>query len=186
MQIPIVVQHRHVHLSEADRKALFGDVELTPVRSINQKGQVVYAQTVQVVGPNGRFEHVSVLGPDRTETQVELSASDAFALGIKTSTRISGDVTRSGSCKLIGPAGEVLSKSSVIIPVRHLHCAPQTAEHLGLSHHDIISLAVKEIGNATIDQVVVRVHPTYTLEFHLTKDEAAEHWIHSGDSANIV
>jgi propanediol utilization protein len=186
MQIPVVVQHRHVHLSQADRGKLFGEEILAPVRAINQKGQSVLEKTIQVVGPNGRFEHVSLLGPDRAETQVELSASDAFALGIKTSTRISGDIARSGSCKLIGPAGELISKSSVIIPVRHLHCSPQTAEQLELSHHDIITLAINEVKNAEIEQVVVRIHPTYSLEFHLTKDEAAEYWIHSGDSATII
>ena len=186
MKIPIVVQHRHVHLSSRDRETLFGKEPLVEARAIGQKGQVVYQKTVQVVGPNGKFEHVCVLGPDRDQTQVELSSSDAFALGLKASVRVSGDLERSASCKLVGPSGDLDAKSTTIIPVRHLHCTPQFADQNNLKHHDVASLSIDAFKEKTISDVVVRVHPTYSIEFHLTKDEAAEHWIQSGDTAQIV
>lgn len=181
MKIPVVVQHRHVHLSEQDQEQLFGkDADLASICSIGHRGQDVCDVTVSVAGNNGMIERVRVLGPCRAVTQVELPASDVFALGINAPVRVSGDLSRSGSCTLVGPEGEITLKSAVIIPARHLHCRPQDAKKLGIGHHDRIDLQIPDRGDI-IEHVTVRVHPTFALEFHLSADEAAEHWIHSGD-----
>lgn len=178
--ISVVVQHRHVHLSEKDKDELFGSVELDALCALNHRGQMVCAQTVTVKSKDGHIENIHVLGPSRKETQIELAASDAYALGLNAPVRVSGDTARSATCRLIGPEGEIEVKSGTIVPARHLHCNPKDAEKLGLSHHDVIALGLSN-RDQVIDYVTVRVHPTFALEFHLTTDEAAQYWIHTGD-----
>lgn len=178
--IPVVVQYRHLHLSETDWKALFGDAEMAHAQDLGHRGQMVCQQTVSIVAEKGRLDDVRVLGPVRSETQLELSPTDAYALGVNAPLRVSGDLIRSGSCTIIGPEGEVEANSVAILPARHLHCRPQDAERLGVAHHDTISVSIPE-RDLTIDHVVVRVHPTFGLEFHLSTDEAAEYWLQSGD-----
>ncbi len=182
MKIPVVIQHRHVHLSEQDAAALFGDgYEFTSVGGIGHRGQYVYKETVTIVGKNGHFEHVRVLGPHREQTQVELSASDAHAIGINAPVRLSGDLSRSGSCTIRGVSGELKGTYTTIIPARHLHCGQTHAKELGLTHDDVVHLAPHTRPETRIEHVTVRVHPTFSTELHITSDEAAEFWLQGGD-----
>ena len=181
MDIPVVVQHRHVHLSHEDAQMLFGSEGLVPIRAMDQRDQFVSRQQVCVCGPNGSFPEVSVLGPERSRTQVELSASDAFAIGVDAPLRLSGDLDRSATVLLKTPLGEVHAKVSTIIPIRHLHLSPSLAQSLGMAHQDIVSVSLKGREDSLFHQVVVRVHPTFSPAFHLTKDEAAPGWIQTGD-----
>lgn len=178
MEFPIVIQHRHIHLSKKDAEVLFGnDGELTPSRPIGHRGQFLSAQTVDLVGENGFFEGVRVLGPFREETQVELSAADAFAIGIDAPVRISGDLARSGVCSIKGSCGMIQAKSHTIIPARHLHCNDQVARKLGLNHHETVTVELVEDLTQRIEHVVVRVHPTFANELHISSDEAARLWL---------
>lgn len=181
MDIPVVVQHRHVHLCEEDRRVLFQDAVLEPIRMIDQRDQFVCRQHVSVHGPNGSFPELSILGPVRAQTQVELSASDAFAIGVDAPLRLSGDLDRSATVILKTDHGEVQAKMSTIVPIRHLHLPPSVAESLGLAHHAVVSVSLKGQEGIVFDQVVVRIHPTFTPAFHLTKDEAAPCWVQTGD-----
>ncbi|TAL51002.1 phosphate propanoyltransferase [Patescibacteria group bacterium] len=182
MEIPVVVQHRHVHVSAQDSLVLFGLDSLTQTRPIEHRGQFVARPSVGVYGPTGSFPEVCVLGPVRAQTQVELSSSDAFAIGVQAPLRISGDLDRSATVLLKTELGEIHAKMSTIIPIRHLHLPPALAEALGVIHHDVISVRVKDHEEILFDHVVVRVHPTFSPAFHLTKDEAAPRWIQTGDS----
>ncbi len=182
MEIPVVIQYRHVHLSHADRLTLFGSEILESEFEMSHRGQFIAKQTVTIIGQSGAFEHVRILGPERSQTQVELSASDAHSLGVKASLRVSGDIERSARVLIRGPQGEVDAKSSTIIPIRHVHLPSSTAEAKGLGHGDVVSV---QWGKYMIDHVVVRVHPTFSQEFHLTADEAAEFWIHTGDTITL-
>lgn len=178
MDFPIVIQHRHIHLSQADAEVLFGSgVELIPVRPIGHRGQFLSEQTVDVIGKSGLFERVRILGPFRETTQVELSASDAFAIGIAAPVRVSGDLLHSGHCKLRSEQAEVKVSSQTIIPARHFHCNDHTARELGLSHHAIIAVELTQADAQTLEHVIVRVHPTFSNELHLSTDEAASLWI---------
>jgi propanediol utilization protein len=185
--IAVVVQYRHAHLSDADIRALFGSARLTRLAALSHRGQDVCDQTVDVVGPNGtRLERVRVLGPSRDATQVELSPTEAFALGLDAPVRLSGDLSRSAGCELIGPSGTVALKSGVIIPARHLHCSPRDAARLGLSHHQLVRVAAVGRPNEAMDLVSVRVHPTFAAELHVTVDEASEHWFQTGERVVVV
>ncbi len=182
MIIPLVVQHRHIHLSRTDLRALFGDEKnLTIESKLAHRGQFVYQETVAVIGSRGEIKQVKILGPCREQTQVELSVTDTAAIGTRTVMRQSGDTAKSGSCKLRGPNGIIKATSTVIVPARHLHCDPPFAKKWKLKNHSTISLEHAERNDLVIHHVFVRIHPSFALEFHLNEDEAAEFWIKSGD-----
>lgn len=182
MLIPLVIQHRHVHLSKTHLRQLFGDEKSLEIETeLEHKGQYLYRETVDVEGKTGVIESVRVLGPCRSATQVELSITDAFAIGLNAPTRQSGDLSRAASCKLIGPLGSVRATSSVIVPARHLHCSDRVAKKLHLKNHHVVTLRHAERPDVVLSHVFVRVHPTFNLELHLTSDEAAHHWLHTDD-----
>ncbi len=178
MEVPVVIQFRHVHLSSEDRQILFGDVHLEPERSIEHRGQFVAKQQVEVIGPSGIFDKVCVLGPERSVTQVELSASDAHSIGVNAPLRVSGDLDRSATVTLKGSNGQIEAKMSTIIPIRHLHLPTSLASEHGLAQGDVVSA---RFGEATINHITVRIHPTFALALHVSIDEAAELWLQSGD-----
>ena len=133
---------RHLHLSQEHLEILFGKGhELTVKKMLSQPGQFAAEEKVQVVGPKGTLK-MSVLGPVRKETQIEVSLTDARSLGVAAPIRESGDIAGSGACKLVGPAGEVELTEGVIAAKRHLHITPEDAAEMGLKDKDIISLKI--------------------------------------------
>jgi len=181
------VQYRHVHLSASDTETLFGSTLLKKRSELPHRGQYACEQTVNVVGKNGiQIERVRVLGPSRDATQVELSPTESFALGIDAPVRLSGDVNRTAGCTLVGPLGNVVLKSGVIIPARHLHCNERDAARLNLNHHQLVTIAPIGRPDVRVELVSVRIHPTFALELHLTYDEASEFWIETGDLVAII
>ena len=186
MNIPVEVIYRHVHLSKKDKDDLFGtDVSLTPIKQLGHRGQVIYKETITIIGKGAKLEHVRIFGPERKKTQISLSALDAFVLGINAPVRASGDLHRAGTCILQGPAGKKEIKQSVIIPIRHIHSNEKQARDLGLNHGDVVSLRISG-RDQIIEQVFVRVHPTFHLELNISPDEAAEFWITNNDTVNII
>ncbi|NQV89206.1 MAG: propanediol utilization protein [Parcubacteria group bacterium] len=179
MKVPVVIQYRHVHLSSEDRGVLFGDMDLGSEQVIEHRGQFVSKERVQVIGPAGIFEKVCVIGPERSVTQVELSASDAHSIGVKAPLRISGDLDRSATVTLKGPHGQVEAKMSTIIPIRHMHLPTALANENELAQGDVVSV---RLGEKTIDHIIVRVHPTFAPAVHVSIDEAAELWLQPGDT----
>lgn len=174
LSVPIIVQYRHVHLSPQDRETLFG-ASLSLHGSLGHRDQFLAREQVDIIGKHGMIERVAVLGPERDETQVELGASEAFALGIDAPLRVSGDLGRTPGCRLRGPNGEVSLMRGVILPARHLHINETTARELGLAHLDLVELQIP--GRSPMPHVVVRVHEAFSNELHISTDEAAEWWL---------
>ena len=115
MNILVETSARHVHVTEADLETLFGKgYQLTVKKELSQPGQYASNERVTVVGPKKELANVSILGPCRSATQVELSMTDARSIGIVAPVRESGDVAGSAGCKLVGPAGEVEIGEGVI------------------------------------------------------------------------
>ncbi|TAK03758.1 hypothetical protein EPO34_01175 [Patescibacteria group bacterium] len=182
MKIPIIVHHRHVHLSQKDMDALFGS-KLAPIAELGHKGQHVFKETVAVIGEQGILEHVRVLGPARESTQLELSPVEAAALGVDAPVRASGELSGAATVTLRGPHGQVRRKCA-IIPIRHLHANGADATRLGVKDGDVVTLELYKTG-AHVEHVLVRVHPSFALECHLSPDEAAELWVTAGDRASV-
>ena len=165
---------RHVHVSREDLDILFGEgYELTNKKELSQPGQYVTNERVAVVGPKSQFPSVSILGPVRPATQVEISATDARSIGVVAPIRESGDTAESGSCKIVGPKGEVELKDGVIVAKRHIHMTPADAEKYGLVDKQIVSVKADSDGRALIfGDVIVRVSPSYALAMHIDTDES--------------
>jgi putative phosphotransacetylase len=186
--IKVGVSNRHLHLSQKDLEILFGEgYELTPIKDLGQPGQYAAEETVDLVGPKNTIKRVRVLGPTRKATQVEVSRTDAFKLGVNPPVRDSGDIVDSSSVKLVGPKGEVELKEGVILAKRHIHMHTNDAEKYGLKDKDMVSvIASKEGRNLIFQDVLVRVSDKYALEFHVDTDEANAAFLGNNDEIEII
>ncbi len=165
---------RHVHVSKEDLEILFGEgYELTKKKDLSQPGQYACEERVQVIGSKGAFPGVSILGPVRNATQVEISASDARSIGVTAPVRESGDIKESGSCKLVGPKGEVEISEGVIVAKRHIHMTTADAAEFGLEDKQVVSVKIESAERTlTFGDVVVRVNDSFALAMHIDTDEA--------------
>ena len=173
-KILVETSARHVHLSEADMEILLGKGQnLTVKKMLSQPGQFASNERITLVGPKNSIANVLILGPTRPATQVEISLTDARALGISVPVRESGDIEGSAGVKLVGPAGEVEIPVGAIAAKRHIHLDPATAEELGVSDKQIVSAKVDTNGRSLIfGDVVVRVSEKFAPAVHIDTDEA--------------
>ena len=173
-KILVETSARHVHVTKEDLEALFGaGHELTVKSWLSQPGQFASEEQVDIVGPKNTLKRVRILGPVRPATQVELSLTDARSIGVVAPVRESGDIAGSGSCKLVGPAGEVEVKEGVIAAKRHIHMTPADAAAYGVQDKDIVSVKVDSDGRSLIfGDVVVRVSEKFSLAMHIDTDES--------------
>ena len=173
-EVLVEISARHVHVSQEHLEILFGKgYELTPKKDLSQPGQYACEERVTVVGPKRELAGVSILGPCRKATQIEISLTDARAIGVKAPIRESGDTAGSGACKLVGPAGEVELTEGVIAAKRHIHMTTADAEKYGITDSQIVSVKVPTEGRTLIfGDVVARVSDSYALAMHIDTDEA--------------
>mgnify|MGYP004454253715 CR=1 FL=1 len=174
MKVLVETSARHLHLSQEHLEILFGKGhELTVKKMLSQPGQFACEEKVQVIGPKSSLK-MSVLGPVRKDTQVEVSLTDARAIGVTAPIRESGDIAGSGACKLVGPAGEVELTEGVIAAKRHVHMTPEDAEAAGVKDKDIVKLDIQSPNgrSLTFGDVVVRVSASYATAAHIDTDEA--------------
>jgi phosphate propanoyltransferase len=171
--IPLGVSNRHVHLSQADYQVLFPEQPLAVKKALKQPGQFAAEQTVTLAGPKGHLKNVRILGPLRSQSQIEVSRTDARTLGITAPLRLSGKLSDSAGIKLISPFGEITLDQGVIVALRHIHMSPLDALIYGVQHGDAVKVAIHGNSRKTIfDDVAIRVSPEMTLEMHIDTDEA--------------
>ena len=173
-QVLVETSARHVHVSREALDILFGEgYELTVKKMLSQPGQYACAERIDVVGPKKTLSGVSILGPVRPETQVELSLTDARSIGVAAPVRESGQIAGSGACKLVGPKGEVEIAEGVIVAKRHIHMTTADAAEFGLTDKQVVSVKVESEGRSlTFGDVVVRVNDSYALAMHIDTDES--------------
>ena len=176
MNKPVLIETsaRHVHVSRKDLDILFGEgYQLTHKKDLSQPGQFACFEKIDVVGPKSTLKGVSILGPERPATQVEISATDARAIGVVSPVRESGDIATSGACKLVGPAGEVELTEGVIVAKRHIHFDPESAKNFGVEDKEVVMVKVESADRTLIfDDVVCRVSPKFALAMHIDVDES--------------
>lgn len=165
---------RHVHVTAADLAVLFGEgYELTVKKMLSQPGQFASNERVTIVGPKGELANVSILGPVRSATQVELALTDARKIGIVAPVRESGDIAGTPGCKLVGPKGEVEITEGVIAAKRHIHFTPADAAEVGVADKQVVSVKVDTDGRSLIfGDVVVRVSEKFAAAMHIDTDES--------------
>ncbi|MBQ2255236.1 MAG: phosphate propanoyltransferase [Clostridia bacterium] len=172
-KILVETSARHIHLTKEAVEVLYGaGVELTVKKMLSQPGQFATGnEKITLVGPKGSLA-VSVLGPTRPANQVELSFSDARALGLAgVPVRESGDVANTPGVKLVGPCGELEIDSGVIIAKRHIHMRPEEAEALGVTNGQVVKVRVNSARSLIFDDVVCRVSEKFALAMHIDTDE---------------
>ena len=174
MKFLVETSARHVHLSQEHLEILFGaGYELTKKKDLSQPGQYACEERVTIVGGKKEMPGVSILGPVRKATQVELSLTDARSIGVAAPVRESGDIAGSGACKIIGPKGEIEITEGVIAAKRHIHATPADAEALGVENCEIVNVKIDTDGRSLVfGDVVVRVSDTYALAMHIDTDES--------------
>lgn len=185
--VPIGISNRHIHLSQKDLEVLFGQgYKLTKMKDLKQPGQFAAKETVKVIGPKGFFEGVRILGPVRPETQVEISLSDGFKLGLTAPVRESGKTEDTPSFTIEGPKGSVEKKQGVIAALRHIHIPPTFADKFGLKDKELVNVEINGIRKLVYHNVLIRVSDQFELEMHLDMDEANAGGISNGDLAKIL
>lgn len=185
--IPIGVSNRHIHLSRADIDQLFGTgYELTKLRDLKQPGQYACNEVLIVKGIKGEIHRVRILGPERNQTQVELSQGDCIRLKVQGQVRESGNLKGSAPIELIGPKGAVKLEEGAIIALRHIHMSLEDAERLGVSDKELVSVKVTSGRGGQFDNVLIRSGKGYELEMHLDTDEANAMMLKCNDSVEII
>ena len=176
---------RHVHLTRDQAQALFGH-DLTIDRSLSQPGQFLAKERVTLKGPKGIMEHVAVLGPCRSEAQVELSITDGRELGIKPPVRLSGNVENSPGIEILGTLGSLKLPYGVVAAMRHIHMTPEDAAFQKVSHGDMVRLKTMTERPVVFEDVAVRVSSSYATFAHLDFDEANACGFQKGDLGMIL
>jgi Propanediol utilization protein len=172
MNVIIEGSGRHLHVTEADLESLFGKGHVLDVKkNLSQPGQFATSSRVDIVGPKGTIKGISILGPCRKATQIELSFTDARITGLDCPVRESGDLAGTPGCTLIGPAGQVELKEGVIIAKRHIHMTPEDAEKAGVKDKQIVQVKVGGARGLIFDEVVCRISPDYATYMHVDYDE---------------
>ncbi len=179
---------RHVHVTEADLIKLFGEgATLTVKKMLSQPGQFASEQKVTLVGPKKEIANVSILGPCRKATQVEISATDARTLGVDIVVRESGDIKGTPGIKLVGPAGELELTEGVIVAKRHIHLTPEDAKEFGLEDKQVVSVKVdSECRSLIFGDVVVRVNANFAKAMHIDTDESNAACVAMGTYGEII
>lgn len=185
--VPVAVSGRHVHLSRPAADALFGPgYMLTPESPLRQPGHWAAQERVIVEGPKGRLERVAILGPLRTRTQVEISRTDSFALGVDAPVRDSGRLDGTPSVTLVGPAGTITT-DGLILAARHIHTNPTDAARLGLEEGEHVDVHIgDESRGLTFARTLVRIGENSFTEMHIDTDEANAAGIASAAEGEIV
>lgn len=184
--IPVGISNRHIHLCASDCEKLFGKDQLTRKKDLKQSGEFAAEETVTLVGKKGVLQGVRVLGPLRNVTQVEISRTDSFSLGVNAPLRDSGDICQSAGIVVVGPCGAINLAEGVICASRHIHMHTDEARRFGVTDHKRVMVEVPGSRGCVFKNVLVRVHPSFSLEFHIDTDEANAAQLKNGDRVRLL
>lgn len=173
-KVLVEVSARHVHITQSDLEVLFGaGHNLTPKKPLSQPGQYASEERVDVVGPKSTIKNVSILGPVRKASQVEVSLTDARTLGVEAIIRESGHIDQTKGITLVGPKGQIELTQGVIAAKRHVHLTPETAAYYGVVDKQIVNVKiVTDQRSLTFGDVVIRVSESFAPAMHIDTDEA--------------
>ncbi|MEA5027109.1 MAG: phosphate propanoyltransferase [Erysipelotrichaceae bacterium] len=186
-KVLVEISARHVHLSKEHLAILFGEgYQLTPKKALSQPGQFACEEKVTVVGSRSEMS-MSILGPTRKASQVELSLTDARSMGIDAQIRESGHIEGTNGCKLIGPKGEVILDKGVIAAKRHIHLTPEDAIKFDVKDSEIVSVRIETPERTTTyGDVVIRVRGDFAAAMHIDTDEGNAAGIKGSASGEII
>ena len=186
-EVPVGVSARHIHLEKDHLIKLFGeDYQLKQLKPLSQPGQYAAEETVDLTGPKGKIPKVRILGPERSETQVEITATDARKLGINAPVRTSGDLKGTPGITITGPKGEITISQGVIIADRHIHMTPLDAKCYRVEDGQKVKLLTEGEKGGVLHNVTIRVGDKYALDCHIDTDDASAFQISQGQLIKII
>lgn len=171
--VQVEVSARHVHLTSKDVETLFGKgAGLTLAKQLSQPGEFLSEERVALIGSKGRLDNIAILGPARSNTQIELSKSDAIALGVLAPLRESGDLVGSAQVTLEGPKGNITPSEGAIVAKRHIHVPLDVAKIHGFRDKERVSVQLYTDRPVILQDVVLRVSNKFRYKMHIDFDEA--------------
>lgn len=187
MKVNIGISNRHVHLTKKHLEILFGkDYELTIDRPLTQTGQFAATDYVTIKTEKNEIEKVRILGPTRDYTQVEISLTDAYKLGLKPPVRDSGDVEGSAPITILGPKGSLVLEQGCILATRHIHISEEEAKQYGFRNHEEVSVIIDGEKGGRLDHVFIKISKDGYFELHLDTDDGNAHMIKKGMQGEII
>ncbi len=184
MEVKVGVSNRHVHLKEDDYKKIFGNIEIIPEKALSQKGEYSSNLKLTVMTEKSTLENVRVLYPFREYTQIEISRTDAYKLGINPPVRNSGDLVNSETVTLIGPNGSIVT-DGCIVANRHIHITEADIKKYKLEGKEKVNVVFESEKGGRLDNVYLKEDESYTLELHLDTDDANAFMIKTGDIVKV-
>ena len=186
MKVKIGVSARHIHLTKEDFVLLFGEgCSITKRSQLNQPGEYSCNETVNIITEKGTLENVRVIGPLRNYTQVEISKTDSYFLGINPPVRNSGDIINAAKVT-IENNGKKIERECCIIANRHIHVKREDLETYGFTDNQLVKVKLYGLKGGTIDNVVIKSSDDYVLELHIDLDDANAHLVNNGDIGEII
>lgn len=187
MKVSIGVSNRHVHLTQEHLNILFGkNYQLTKRNDLTQPNMFASNEVLTIKTDKFAIEGVRILGPVRSYTQVEISKTDAYKLGINPPVRNSGDIKGSAAITLVGPKGKLDLKEGCIIATRHIHLLPKQMEQYGLIGKEKVNVKLNGEKGGIITNVYLKVSEEAFFELHLDTDDANAHLIKNKDIGDIL
>jgi len=183
-KIVLGVSNHHLHLTKEDYNLLF-DEELTKKNDLFQPGEFAANQTVTIKTEKSQLERVRILGPFRDYTQLEISKTDAYYLGINPPIRNSSDLIGASEVEIVGPLGSI-KRECAIIANRHIHMSTKDQIDLGLTFKKEVSIKVEGEKGGILNHVYLKVSDSYKLECHLDTDDANSHLLKTNDKIEII
>ena len=185
MKIPVGISNRHVHLNEKDYRLLFGDTPLTKRNDLTQPGMFACNETVTIKGEKREIANVRILGPLRSYTQVEVSKTDSYTLGVNPPVRNSGDLEGAAPITIIGPCGEI-TRDACIVATRHIHVDSKIRKERQLENVNLVSLKIGGTKGGIIDNVYLKDSDEAYFEVHLDTDDGNAFLLNQGDEVEII
>jgi len=173
IKVSIEISARHVHLSQKDFEILFGkNYQVNYLKPLSQKGQYSCKETVDLITKTSELKKVRLIYPNRKQTQIEISKTDAYKLGLNPPIRRSGKIAKSEKITIVGPKGKIKLNEGVIIAARHIHTSPEDAKKYNLADDQKVSVAINGDRALTFHNVIVRIDPSFVWRFQIDTDEA--------------
>ena len=187
MMVEVEASGRHVHLCREDVERLFGrGYRLTKVRDLSQPGQYVCKERVSLTGPKGTIHNVVIQGPERKETQAEISMTDSLVLGIRPPVRLSGDIAGTPGITITNGDRQIVTDKGVIIAKRHMHITPEDAARLHVKDKEALKIKVYGSRPVIFEDTIARVSSEFQTYVHIDYDEANACGFEKGTFCRIV
>ena len=169
MKVKVGISNRHVHITKKDFKTLFGKETLDIKNELYQPGYFSSTKTVTIKTNKDKIENVRILGPFRKYTQVEISKTDSYKLGINPPIRQSGDLKDAEKITIVGPQGEI-TIPCCIIPTRHIHISKEDYKKY-FNSKKTCSIKIEKEKTTILENIELKIENKALAELHLDTDD---------------